>query len=554
MMRSESTFGLFAALFLAFAAHVAAHPLGNFSISQYSALQIGEQDVEVRYIVDMAEIPTFQEIQEIGLVPKADDGSAKAYAARKAESLRRGLMLEINGRPVPLRPESHEIIFPEGAGGLPTLKIGVVYKGKLAAASGGGYSLSYRDGNFAGRAGWKEIIAVAGPGVKLLNSSVPEIDRSARLSDYPTDLLNSPPQQLEARVDFSVTPPAGVADGSSTASKPVIVKTETPIPQTRKAESKRSGQAASSTPPTAPANNILHAKDSPAKNSLQLKANSQATPRNSFTEIMAKKELGLGVILAALAVAVGLGAFHALEPGHGKTLVAAYLVGSRGTVKHAVLLGLIVTTAHTAGVYLLGAITLYASKYIVPERLYPWLGAISGVMIAALGLILLVRRYQGRNGMPGQSHHHHGAHDHAAHVHHHENGPEHAHGHHHHHGGHTQHHHEVNQVVSLKQLLALGISGGIVPCPAALVVLLSAVAMQRIGFGLLLIVAFSVGLAAVLIAIGMLMVYARQFMARFQGEGQWTTRWLPITSSAFILLAGIALTWQALRSGGFLTI
>ena len=112
----------------------------------------------------------------------------------------------------------------------------------------------------------------------------------------------------------------------------------------------------------------------------------------------------------------------------------------------------------------------------------------------------------------------------------------------------------MNQAVSLKQLLALGISGGIVPCPAALVVLLGAVAMQRIGFGLLLIVAFSVGLAAVLIAVGMLMVYARQFMARFQGEGQWTTRWLPITSSAFILLAGIALTWQALRSGGFLTI
>ncbi len=374
--------------------------------------------------------------------------SAKAYAARKAESLRGGLMLEINGRPVPLRPESHEIIFPEGAGGLPTLKIGVVYKGKLAAAGGGGYSLSYRDGNFPGRAGWKEIIAVAGPGVKLLNSSVPEIDRSARLSDYPTDLLNSPPQQLEARVGFSVTPLAVAAEGSSTAAKAVIAKSETPISETSKAESKRSGQAASSTPPIALAKNSLHAKDSPAKNSLQLKANSQATPRNSFTEIMAKKELELGVILAALAVAVALGAFHALEPGHGKTLVAAYLVGSRGTVKHAVLLGLIVTTAHTAGVYLLGAITLYASKYIVPERLYPWLGAISGVMIAALGLILLVRRYQGRNGLLGQSHHHHGAHDHAAHVHHHDHGPDHAHGHHHHHGAHAQHYHEVNQTVS----------------------------------------------------------------------------------------------------------
>jgi nickel/cobalt transporter (NicO) family protein len=274
---------------------------------------------------------------------------------------------------------------------------------------------------------------------------------------------------------------------------------------------------------------------------IELKPNSQATPRNSFTEIMAKKELGVAIILAALAVAVGLGAFHALEPGHGKTLVAAYLVGSRGTVKHAVLLGLIVTAAHTTGVYILGAITLYASKYIVPERLYPWLGAISGVMIAALGLMLLVRRYQGRDGLLAHSHQHHGAHDHGAHGHHH-----------HHDGGHAQHHHEVNQQVSAKQLLALGISGGIVPCPAALVVLLSAVAMQRIGFGLLLIVAFSVGLAAVLIAIGVLMVYARQFMARFQGDGQWTTRWLPLTSSAFIVIVGVALTWQALVRAGFI--
>ena len=108
---------------------------------------------------------------------------------------------------------------------------------------------------------------------------------------------------------------------------------------------------------------------------MQLQPNQQATPRNSFTELMATKQLDVGMVLIAFAVAVGLGAFHALEPGHGKTLVAAYLVGSRGTMKHAFLLGLIVTATHTAGVYLLGAVTLYASQYIVPERLYPWLGS-----------------------------------------------------------------------------------------------------------------------------------------------------------------------------------
>lgn len=535
-MRPGSLYGFIAAIILAFASNIAAHPLGNFSISQYSAVRIGQQDVELRYIVDMAEIPTFQEIQETGLVPKADDASAQPYTARKAESLRVGLALEINGRPVALWTESHEIIFPEGAGGLPTLKIGVVYKGKLARGFNGAYSLNYQDNNFAGRAGWKEIIAVAAPGVKLLNSSVPEADRSARLSDYPTDLLNSPPQQLEARVVFALPAPIASVDKFSAAIAPQRMKTAKPeitpvindAAQMRRASAPAIGQS------------------SAAEKTLELKANSQATPRNSFTEIMAKKELSVGIILAALAIAVGLGAFHALEPGHGKTLVAAYLVGSRGTVKHAVLLGLIVTAAHTAGVYLLGAITLYASKYIVPDKLYPWLGVISGVMIATLGLALLVRRYQGRDGLLGHSHEHHGAHDHGAHGHHHHH--EHDHGHHHHHGGDAHHHHEVDQAVSLKQLLALGISGGIVPCPAALVVLLSAVAMQRIGFGLLLIVAFSVGLAAVLIAIGMLMVYARQFMARFQGEGLLTTRWLPLTSSAFILFVGVALTVQALQT------
>lgn len=274
--------------------------------------------------------------------------------------------------------------------------------------------------------------------------------------------------------------------------------------------------------------------------SVQLTANRQATPRSAFTEMMAKKQLGWEIILFALAVAVGLGAFHALEPGHGKTLVAAYLVGSHGTFKHALLLGLVVTAAHTAGVYLLGLATLYASQYIVPERLYPWLGLASGIMIMTLGSMLLLRRHRDKHGIHSHQHghtrhHHHGPHDHEHHSH-----------------GDAHHHHEPNENVSLKQLLALGVSGGIVPCPAALVVLLSAVSMQRIGLGLLLIGAFSVGLATVLVAVGMLMVYARRFMSRFRGEGRIITRWLPLASSAFILLIGVGLTWQGLVSAGLI--
>jgi nickel/cobalt transporter (NicO) family protein len=175
------------------------------------------------------------------------------------------------------------------------------------------------------------------------------------------------------------------------------------------------------------------------------------------------------------------------------------------------------------------------------------------VLIAGLGAVLLVRHYLGKDGLSNHHHHHHhldhshGPDDHDHHRHHHR-----GHGHSHDHG-HTHGDHDVDRQVSFRELLTFGISGGIVPCPAALVVLLSAVSMQRIGFGLLLIVAFSVGLAVVLITIGLLMVSARQFMSRFQVNSRLTTRWLPLTSSAFILVFGIALAVQALQTTGILS-
>jgi ABC-type nickel/cobalt efflux system permease component RcnA len=534
-------------------ARAGAHPMGNFSISHYTAIRLEPNHIELLYLLDMAEIPTFQELQESKILPDAKHPSARGYLAKKAESLKRNLRLEINGRRLGLRSEPKEIIFPPGAGNLPTLKLMVVYRADLEQRTSGNYQLYFEDRNYPDRAGWKEIIIRPSSGVSLLSTSAPEQDRSAQLSDYPTDLLNSPPQDSEARIAFEVS---GVAPSlAKEQASPTLARARTPsLPaakqQTRNADVKTIEEAAiSSEQPQvllqAPKDNLQPVL---ATNSSQLRANKQATPRSAFTEMMARKQLGLGIILVALAVAAGLGAFHALEPGHGKTLVAAYLVGTRGTMKHAMLLGLIVTAAHTAGVYLLGGVTLYASSYIVPEQLYPWLAVISGVMITTLGLILLLRRYFGKEGSP--SHHH-------EHVH--ERG--HDHGHHHHHHGRHEHehdhdhsHHDGEREVPLKELLALGVSGGIVPCPAALVVLLSAVSMQRVGFGLLLIVAFSVGLAAVLIIIGLLMVYARQFMAGFQADSRLVTRWLPLASSAFIILFGIALTVQALRTAGLLQI
>jgi ABC-type nickel/cobalt efflux system permease component RcnA len=556
-MRRRILVALLIVLGVCAAQDTAAHPLGNFSISQYSAIAVDRNKIELRYLIDMAEIPTFQELQESAIVAQEGDASLPAYLARKADALRKTLLLEINGKRLELTPESQEIIFPPGAGGLPTMKIGISYRALLPADSNAShYFIRYRDGNFAGRAGWKEVIATAKPGVEFVDSSVPATDRSSQLSNYPIDLMDSPPQDLEARVSFSIpaitAPLASARPADSRAperqagtariqSDGRLVRQPATKPESTERVENGSDVSLSSEPDESrsPIPDVVQFVDTGA---LPLQANKQTTPRNGFTELMAMKQWGWGLVVTALAVAVGLGGVHALEPGHGKTLVAAYLVGSQGTMKHAFFLGLIVTATHTAGVYLLGAVTLYAAQYVMPEQLYPWLGVLSGLLITGVGLVLFARRYFGDADLISH-HHHHGDRAHAAHDHHHGDDLHHQHAH---------PHHGIKRDVSLRELMALGISGGIVPCPAALVVLLSAVSMQRITLGLLLILGFSVGLATVLIVTGLMMVYARRFMARFHGTGRVTTRWLPLTSAVFIGLFGLAMTWQALQTAGVL--
>ncbi len=150
-------------------------------------------------MVDMAEIPTFQEMQEAGLVAESTHPTVPPYVARKAETLKEGLALAVNGRRLPLETIATTIIFPPGAGELPTLKLAVRYRARLGPGDTN-LDIDYRDGNFAGRAGWKEIVAVADAGLTLVESSVPAHDRSRELSDYPTDLLDSPPQTINAYV------------------------------------------------------------------------------------------------------------------------------------------------------------------------------------------------------------------------------------------------------------------------------------------------------------------------------------------------------------------
>jgi ABC-type nickel/cobalt efflux system permease component RcnA len=512
------------------------HPLGNFSISHYTAIRIEPNALTLRYIIDMAEIPTFQEIQDTKIVPQEGHPSLPAYLAQRVEALRAGLILELNGQRLPLSSDAGEVVFPPGAGGLPTLKLGMRFRAPFDKASAPTvHELRYRDTNFSGRAGWKEIIATGGQGITLVSSTAPERDRSQALADYPTDLLNSPPQEVEARVVFA-----------RQAIAPQVAALVPPSPwqgeATKEGENRSGG--------------IITVDEGRAQiGRADLVVNHQPTPRNSFTELVTTQQLSFGIVLVAMAVSVGLGAFHALEPGHGKTVVAAYLVGSRGTTWHAMLLGLIVTVTHTAGVYFLGVVTLFASRYMIPERLYSWLGVMSGLVIATLGCSLFLRRYTGWDHSHSNDHGH--GHSHAKnhpdpHVH--TPGEEFTHPHtdqrHHHH----PHAHPDPPTVSLRELLAVGVTGGIVPCPAALVVLLSALSLNRVGFGMLLIVAFSVGLASVLIAVGVLMVYAQHLMAQVQADGRLMTRWLPLTSAAVMTMFGITIAVQALVTAGILQI
>jgi ABC-type nickel/cobalt efflux system permease component RcnA len=487
-----------------------AHPLGNFSISRYAGLRIAQNSIELRYLLDMAEIPTFTEIQESGIVPEVGHPSLRGYLDRQTVLLQAGLLVEVDGQRLPLQGVASEIVFPPGAGDLPTLKLGIVYRAALEARCvDAPCHLHYRDNNFPGRLGWQEVIAMAEPGITVVQSSVPAPDRSRALTDYPAELLSNPPQVLAAEVSFRREGAPHVA--APTGASPPLT-----------------GQTLET-------------------------GSSMATPRSAFTELVTTQQLSLGMVCLALIVAVGLGALHALEPGHGKTVVAAYLVGTRGTPRHALYLGLIVTATHTAGVYLLGAVTLYLSHYVVPERLYPWLGGISGLLITGLGCGLFLRRYVGES----QAHTH--AHK-QAHSHFHRHKLAHAHSHdtmhHDHPSSHEALHAQppVKETISSRALLALGVTGGIVPCPAALVVLLSAIALQRVGFGLLLIVAFSVGLAGVLITLGLLMVSAQHVITRLQGEGRLMTRWLPLTSAAVITIFGLAMIAQAFMTAGMVQI
>jgi nickel/cobalt transporter (NicO) family protein len=252
------------------------------------------------------------------------------------------------------------------------------------------------------------------------------------------------------------------------------------------------------------------------------------TQGDYLSSLLRQGDVGWSVMLLGMLAAFAFGAVHALSPGHGKTLVAAYLVGSRGTPRHAIFLGLMVTFTHTISVFALGLVTLYLSRFVLPETITPILGAISGITIVWVGAMLLYRRTIGRDQGRAQA-------PVSGLVHHHGDGRMHTH---------------VPEEMSAAGLIALGASGGLVPCPSALVLLLTSVSLGRIAFGLTLLVAFSTGLAVVLSGIGLAVLYARHLLPESGAVMRSkAVRYLPVASAAFIVCVGIAMTWVSLRPG-----
>jgi ABC-type nickel/cobalt efflux system permease component RcnA len=486
--------------------------LGNFTVNQYAGLDFAAQAVDVHYSVVLGQLPALRELHAAdangdGVTTQAE---RDAYVGRLAPGFADALVLRVDGRRLPLELRRWSSSLPVEQGGF-SLRIDVDFAASGDWADGRPHRVRFDNDNYPGEIGWHEIVVTTGTGLGAYATNA-----------FDTSLTGGLTQALQA------LPAAGPLDERSVS----LTLTSGSLP----ADALPLG--ARGAPPTRPAVSGVP----PGGTWIE-----RATHR--LVSSISGVRLEPGVVLAALCAALFLGAVHALSPGHGKTIVGAYLIGSRGTPRHAAFLGLTVTVTHTAGVFLLGFATLYASRYIMPERLFPILSLVSAALVLVMGGVLLVQRIRaalqprpafipvdaptllhaplrapsfalGAAGM-------------------------------HSHGGGTPHSHlppgAAGERVTWRGLLALGISGGLVPCPSAMVLLLAAVALDKTLFGIVLVVAFSVGLAATLTAVGLAFLYARN---RFRGPRA-NARWpvlLPVASAATMLLLGIGLCIEAVRS------
>jgi nickel/cobalt transporter (NicO) family protein len=440
-----------AALPFALATPAGAHPLGNFTVNAASGITVGPGRVRITYVLDLAEIPTFQALASVDADGSGDlsEEERAAWAEERAADLLSGLSFEVEGAEVLLRPVTSAMNLLPGQGGLQVLRLEATFIGETPDSG----RAEYTDRNDPGRIGWREITAVGTKGIAVTDSSVPVLSPSDRLRAYPEDLLSSPPEVRRASFEFG----PGVQTGTAS-----------------------SGEATGSRP---------------------------EAPGGALGGLVARPALSVSVILLALGIAFGAGALHALAPGHGKALMAAYLVGTGDGIRDAVAIAAAVAGMHTGSVLGLGILVLTAGRAFPVETVYPWLGLVAGAAALGIGGVLIASRLRS----PASSEHHH-------------------------------HHPPLDRPLSRRGLTSLALSGGILPSPTAIVTLLGSIAIGRAVFGTALIGAFSLGLAATLTVVGM--VAARAGARVAPRLGRWT-RLVPIGSAAAIVALGTVLVARA---------
>ena len=532
-----------------------AHPLGNFTVNHYNGLELYPDRIDVLAIVDTAEIPTAQELQ--GLAP---DGTPTQQqlddaAALQCADLGDAVTATVDGQPLDWTIRDTSLESVPGAAGLPTLRLTCQLRADADLSEP--RTVSFIDAYRSDRVGWHEITA-DGFGVRLLDSPVGVTSTSDELRNYPTDLLTSP---LDDRSVQLTTEPGRNAGSDASLSQ-------------------SSGD---------PFSSFIASMD-------------------RVLEDLIGGELTLLVGILAVLLAVLLGCGHALLPGHGKTMIAAYLAARRGRGRDAFIVGATVTATHTAGVLLLG-LAISISSTLAGEQVLRWLGIISGLLVAGIGVYMLRTALRARGaarrasvehtrtvqpadlvavqsgvaqGPPTEQEHEHGSHEHGSHDHGHSHGHEpHDHEphdyepHDHEHGPHDHGHdasdghthggkwwaggHSHEPAIGRGGLIGMGVAGGLVPSPSALIVLVASIALGRTVFGVFLVVAYGLGMAVTLTVTGLLLVRLRGRLdrraarAHRSGARSWLAAiaaGLPMLTATLVLLVGLALALRGLLLTG----
>lgn len=495
----------------------AAHPLGNFTINHYAALSVAPDRIALDVIVDFAEIPAFQERIRIDADGDGAVDETETEAARddECEALLPELELRLDGTRLDLTLVASGLAFPAGAGGVPTMRIVCELEADPDADVAGSV-VTFADTSYDERIGWREIV-VLGDGTVIGpadggGAPLPE-DVSKRLTDYPTSLLTQP---LDVRsVAFSVAP-------GGPAAAPFTAPDAAPLDGTALASATPGASNAAAVVPGGVGADI--------------------------PDLFRVADLTPILAAASILLAMALGAGHALTPGHGKTLMAAYLVGTRGTIRHAAGLGLAVTVSHTLGILALALLVTGAESLLSADAVVRVIPIVAALAFVAIGGSMVVgevrRRRRGarlRAALAGDHDHDDPHHEHA-----HDPLGEHSHG-----GIRHTHLPAGDRTLTWKSLFALGLAGGIIPSTSALIILLGTIVAGRAAFGVVLVIAFGLGMALVLGGVGAAMVVARERLARLPSSSTLgrVAAQAPLVASVAVFGIGLWLTAQAIGGG-----